>query len=110
MKSLYARYLLERTNWGVVENDKGFIVYSIKNQECFIRDIFVLPEFRKSREATKMADEVTEIAKDHGCTYLSCTVCPEANGADMSLKVVMAYGFKLHSANNNLIILKKDLI
>lgn len=87
----------------------GFLTYQILGQECYLKDLYVEPEFRKSHLATEMADVVTAIAISHGCTYLIGTVCPQAKASTESLKVLLAYGMTLHSAANNLIIFKKDI-
>lgn len=108
--SLYADYLRERGEAQIIEKDYGFATYSISNQECYIRDIFVQKELRKNNFATVLADEIKQIAKSKGCKYMTGSVCPSAFGADASIKVLMAYGMNVHSATNNLIIFKKDIL
>lgn len=108
--SLYAHYLRERTSIEIIETDFGFITYSIEAEECYIRDLFILPMHRHAHMAKDLADKVLEIAKTKNCKYLTGSVCPTTKGSDSSVKVLMAYGMKLHSAINNLIIFKKDIV
>lgn len=107
--SLYAHYIKERENKEIVESEKGFATYCFTNDGCYIVDIYVLPEFRKSGEASNMANQITEIAKSKGFNKLYGTVSPLANGSTESLKVLLAYGFKLDSSNSQLLVLKKDI-
>lgn len=108
--SLFRDYILERGGKEIIESEKGFATYYYINDGCYIEEIFVKPEFRKSGEASKLANEISEIAKSKGCSNLYGTVCPSANGSTNSLKVLLAYGFKLDSSINNLIVMKKELV
>lgn len=109
MKSLYAQYILEREDFEIIESEKGFATFQIKDGLCYIRDIFVKRELRDKRVAADMADQITLIAKERGCVELIGSVCPEARGATSSLKVLLAYGFKLKSSQNNLILFTKGI-
>lgn len=109
MASLYARYIKEREGFEIVENDLGFATYQIDGSRCYIRDIYVAKAAREMNLASKMADEIAIIAKAQGCNQLMGTVCPQAHHATSSLKVLLAYGFKLESSRDNLIIFTKEL-
>lgn len=109
MASLYSSYIYEREGKEIVESEKGFATYNYINNGCYIQDIYVKPEFRKEGIASKMADQIAEIAKSKGYKKLFGSVCPSANGSTESLKVLLAYGFKLSESSNNFIILEKDL-
>ena len=108
--SLFGDYLRERTTIEIIEKDYGFITYSFAGEECYIRDLYIDPNHRFAGMAASLADLVTVIAKQRGCKYLTGTVCPDAKNGNDSLKVLMAYGMKLHSSTNNLIIFKKDIV
>ncbi len=110
MESLYAKYLKERTEIEIIEYDYGFATFSIFGEECYIRDIYIVPEERRKNAASTLADEIVEIARARGCTYLTGTVCPTTKGATVSLKVLIGYQMKLHAAKENLIVFKKDII
>lgn len=110
MPSLYAQYLLERTHDKIVEIPEGFATFRFLNEkQCYLIDIFILPEFRKSGIATKLADKIAEIAKQKGCTELLGTVCPSAKGSNASLKVLWSYGMTLESSDRNMIVMKKEI-
>lgn len=108
--SYYADYLRERTDDEIVETQAGFASYRFLNKDqCYIIDIYVVPEMRKNGAASQLASEIITIAKARGCTQLIGTVCVTAKNSDISLKVLQAYGMTLKSAQNEVIILKKDI-
>jgi GNAT superfamily N-acetyltransferase len=72
----------------------GFATYHLHKDECYIEDIYVVPEKRKDRFATVMADSITLIAKRRGIPTLTGTVTPGQGGWEISKKALEAYGFK----------------
>jgi GNAT superfamily N-acetyltransferase len=107
--SLFGKYILERQNKQIIENEFGFATYYFENVHCYIEDIYVVPEKRKSDIAKTFADEITQIAKDKNCKWLIGSVKPSANGSTASLKVLLAYGFQLHKCFDDFIWFRKDL-
>lgn len=107
--SLYADYIKEREGKEIVENSKGFATYSLQGDGYYIEDIFVKPEHRKEGVAAQLADIIAEIAISKGVKKLYGSVCPFTAGSTTSIKVLIAYGFKLHSAQTNMIYLVKDI-
>ena len=109
--SLYSQYIKEHRNDECIESDKGFCTYRYLNEhQVYIVDIFVLPEHRKSKEASNLADLVVKAAKDRGCKQLFGTVVPGTNNATASLKVLLGYGMELDSIRDNMIVFKKEII
>jgi len=109
---MLADYFWEREGkFCLVREDEGFAKYSINGDECYIEDIYVVPEKRKTGIASQMADEIAASAKDHGCKYLVGSVAPEARGSTESMKVLLAYGMRIHSINHEkrLIIMAKEI-
>lgn len=109
MISLYGEYIKEREGLDILEDERGFFTYIIKGEECYIKDIFISKEFRRSGAATEFADQITSIAKASGCKFLSGTCVPSTNGSTESLKAMFSYGFKVHSSSNDLIVLIREL-
>ncbi len=109
--SLFAEYVAERLGDEIIENDKSFVTYRYlnDNKSVYIVDIYVKPEYRKSKIASHLADEVVRIAKGKGATELIGTVSPAANNATDSLKVLLGYGMHLDSANEQVIVFKKEI-
>lgn len=109
MTSNYAKYIYEREGKSIVESPEGFATYSYIQGMCYIEDIFVLPEHRKSGIASKYADTIIAEAATKGCKQVFGSVVISAFECTKSLKVLLAYGFKLHSLNQNTIFLVKDI-
>lgn len=105
---MWAQYFKEREGFETIENDKGCLTYRISGDECYIKDIFVLKEHRRSNVATELADECSKIARDSNCKFLSGTIVPSTRGATDSMMGLVAYGFEIRSAQVDLIILVKE--
>lgn len=109
MSSLYGQYILEREGKLIVEDADGFASFAIFNEDCYLENIYVVPEKRRSGHASILADRVSEIAKNKGCKRLIGSVRPSANGSTESMKALLAYGFKLLSASQDAIFFEKGL-
>lgn len=109
--SLYSMYITERTDDKIIEIPQGFATYRYlpNTKSCYIIDIYVKPEFRKSHIASEMANMITTQAIKDGCTNLIGTVVPSAKNSTTSMQVLMSYGMKLDSAAQDVIVFKKDI-
>lgn len=107
--SLYKNYKEEREDAVVVENERGFASAVKLEKHLYIDEIYILPKYRKSHLATEFADELVVIAKKLNYKLLLGSVDINANNSTISLKVLLAYGFKLHSADGTLIYLEKEI-
>lgn len=93
--SLYAEYIQEREGYEYAEiSGQGFATYLITGEEVYIRDIYVVPSKRKQNVAATLADLIADLAEQKGCRYMTGTVNPSLNGADSSMRVLLAYGMK----------------
>ncbi len=111
--TMHSEYIRERLGDEVLEYDEGFATYRFLDDSgvkaVYIVDIFVRPDFRKTRMASVMADEICEKAKAQGCTRIIGSVSPSAKNATDSLKVLLGYGMTLYCSTNEAIIFKKEL-
>lgn len=107
--NLYANYIKERENADLIDTGKGFAKFKISGDECYIEDIYVLPEHRKTEEASRMADVVSDIARKRGCKFLTGSVCPQANNSTISMRVLLGYGFSLLKSDEKMIWFYKEL-
>ncbi len=111
MSSLYSKYIKEREDKRIVELAHGFATYKFfDNGECYLQDIYVLPDFRQTGLAKEMADEVVRRAKEHSCHTLIGSVCIDDVHATRNMQVFLTYGMKLHKIIGTLVFLKKDLV
>lgn len=109
--SLYSEYLRERTDDKIIERDNGFVTYRYVNdgKSVYLIDIYTVPESRQSGIASALANLVANEARDIGCEEMLGTVVPSMHGSTTSMKVLLAYGFKLKNAGPDLIVFRKDL-
>lgn len=104
-----SQYLKEREGFDSIITDNGFASYLITGAECYIRDIWVHPDFRKTKIASNMADEIVEIAKKAGCNCLIGSVYLKTTNPTASTKVLLAYGFNVHSVVQDGILFRKEI-
>lgn len=109
MKSLYAQYIKEREGSSVIEEPWGFIEYRLAPPVMRIESLYILPEYRKTNKGSELANRVTLLAWDAGATHLWAQVWVGALNATDSLKAILAYGFQITAAQNDCIILTKDI-
>lgn len=109
--SFYANYLRERTDDEILETERGFVSYRFlpDGKSVYIVDIYVLPEFRKGKEASAMADDICRLSKQRGCIELIGSVIPSNKGSTDSLKVLLSYGMTLKGSSNDIIFFSKEL-
>lgn len=109
--SMYGDYIKEHHADEIIETDYGFATYRFLNdgKTVYIVDIFVTKNMRAKGLASALVNEIARIGKDKGATEMLGTVVPSANQSTESLKGHLAYGMKLQSASQNLIVFRKDL-
>lgn len=108
-KSLYGQYIAERENAHILECSEGFATYTYIDKYCYIKDIYVIPEHRKSNIASSLADQIAQIAKSNGYSLLMGSVDINANEPTRSLQVLLAYGFKVLMLKESMIYLSKEI-
>ena len=107
--SLYAKYIQERDGKHIIEDDRGFVVYSFRQDAVYVEDIYILPEFRHSGLAREMTDQVAVIAKEKGLKKLLGSVVVGNSHTEYNLIGYIKYGFKVDSCSNNFILLTKEI-
>lgn len=107
--SLYGDYIKEREGKEIIESDDGFATYTFMGEFCYIVDIYVVPGKRKTKVASTMADQIAKLAKEKGFKFLLGSVDPSTNGATESMKALLSYGFRVHSMDQRLIYLTKEI-
>lgn len=87
-----------------MEDRAGFLAYKIvSSNSWYVQDIYVLPEARKSKLATKLFERVVELAQAQKVEVLLGSVDISAPAADVNLKAVLSVGFKPQSVDGSLI-------
>lgn len=105
--SLYSEYIKERQGIDIVECEHGFATYKFVPGGCYIIDIYVRPELRRTGLATELGLKVVEIAKKHKVDTIIGTVSPSTHGSTDSLKALLSWGFELDNCKQDQIVLTK---
>lgn len=104
-----ADYFREREGFEILGDDKCFAIYKIMGDTCYIRDIWVHPDFRRQRVATELANEISAIALEKGCKRLTGSVSTTAHNPTLDTQNLIGYGMKIISAAPGGILFGKDL-
>lgn len=108
--SLYGKYIAERSGMGIVETDDGFATFLYPAEDTvYIVDLYVVPDKRKGGSASQMADAICEEALKVGKKYLLGSVDSGLSTAETSIKVLEAYGMKVHAVTDPMIFYRKRI-
>lgn len=108
-KSLYAQYVKERENAEVLEYDWGFATYKMAKDHVYLQELYVVPTERKNGHCKQMYEDVLKVAKDAGIKVMYGSVVPSTPFGNSMYKIMLDYGFKLHSSSTDIVYLKKDI-
>ncbi len=110
---MYRDYLKERIGDELLEREEGFATYrfidDMTTKSVYIVDIYVRPDFRKTKVASEMADCIAAIAKEQGCKYMIGSVLSTSATATESIKVLLGYGMCFHKLFQDGLIFKKEI-
>jgi hypothetical protein len=107
--TVWAKYIKEREDLDILEDEFGFITYKFNTHECFIQDMCVDTSKRSQSHGRGLIDQLVEIAKAHGCTYIGANIFLADKGAMNTLTASMRVGFKIAKANNDVLFIVKDI-
>ncbi len=88
---------------------RGWASYKISGEECYIDHCYVAPEFRATSAIYDINVAIESIAASSGCTHMTGTVDLASSAPMRSVKMMEKAGYKLHSAQNNIIVMIKLL-
>lgn len=107
--TMYAKYVKQRKNCEILENEYGFVVYKNTGDECFIDEMFVDESARKNGKGRELINALEQIAKSNykkvitGNIYLNDPNCNE------TLISALLVGFKVVRAEHGLILILKEI-
>lgn len=106
---MWLEYQKERFGYEAIEEEFGFLLYSLNHPYLAVQEIYIKPEFRRSIKALELMNRITQIARENGCIYLWTQVWLNDKGASRAMRANLAYGFKMTEASNNRIIMLKEI-
>lgn len=89
--------------------NRGWASYKIDGDECYINHCYLAPDFREAKLMGELCSNIEKIARDANCKYVTGTVEIGTGNPIRSLKMMVTDGYRIHSANNNIIVMIKDL-
>lgn len=89
--------------------NRGWASYKISGDECYIVHCYLAPDFRGKTMMSELCQNIEKVAKDKGCKYMTGTVDLSSKNPERSMRMMITDGYKLHSAQNNVIVLIKYL-
>lgn len=107
--SHWADYFRERFGQETLEEEWGFVSFSVKPPVVTIVDLYIAPEFRKSRYAFRFLREVERIGRERECQLIWTQVWLSDAGASRALRANLACGFKMIQAEAGRIIMTKEI-
>lgn len=110
-KSHFANFCLEYLRRNIIEDEVGFVTYSITNDSIHIEDIFVDEKFREKGHASRLANLVADFGKENGCKTMTAQVALDQDPDTISrnMEVQLSYGFKIYGADKIRILTFKEL-
>lgn len=108
-ETLYAKYLTERNNTNILENETGFVAYIINNSDCFIADMFINKENRASGKARALICQLEEIALKNSCEKITGNIHLWDSGASNTLLAALNIGFNIIRADQNILLISKKI-
>ena len=94
MKSNYGLYVAELEGLEILESNRGFATYKIKDDELWVYDVFVRPDYRGCGLAKRYFDQLEEIAKENKCKYMVTLTNTNNNAWEKSTDILIDHGYK----------------
>ena len=107
--SMLSDYYKEKADAFTIENEFGFLIYQIIENEFYIQELYIVPDKRITGAAKYFLDESYKRAKEAGCTYASCSINIRSKDPETPLIFNLKNGYKIHSLTNEKIILTKEI-
>lgn len=107
--TLYAKYLKERENVSIIEDENYFIFYKINGNELFIKDMGVSDSMRGQGIGKGAILRLSMVAKENECGLITANVFKDDPGHMNTLISAFKTGFYILSAHNNIITIAKNL-
>lgn len=93
----------------VLETEHGWANYYLGDLECYIENIFITKEARRSGHAKALGLALEEIARENGCKYMIGSTNTTKPGVERSIMGMLSFGYKYLSSSEGAIFFKKEL-
>lgn len=108
---MFKEHLEEISHTKTIEMDNGFIQYRINDDEtCFVSEIYIKPEFRKTGITYELEKKVVEKAKEAKCKYIYCQADINNPNLDAAVVTIIKNGYSIIGWEGQLIQFNKELV
>lgn len=107
--TLFYDYLKQRNQSDVLENEDGFLIYSITQRGAFIEDAYVRPEARQKRVMSELVAKLEGIAKELCLEWIVAHVQLKDPGRKDTLIAAFMNGFDLVDSNEAFLTIAKKI-
>lgn len=108
MIDMYGDYIFEKFGKEIITTDFGFVTY-LADKIFYIEDIYIDPKFRHKANALDLGKRVENIAREKGFKEVYGSVSIHSKTATRAMRILIDFGYTLHSLKADLIYLKKDI-
>jgi hypothetical protein len=107
---MYEMYIKEVEGSDCVKTDFGFAIFKyLPDDICYITEIFIHPNHRGIDKYKILVDLVVEKARKKEVKYLYGSVGVGIKNSSRSIKMILDYGMKLKSCDQNIIYFCKEI-
>lgn len=106
---LYAEYIKEREGSELISTPYGWLSYRITDKECFIIELFVTQAARRSGQGSELLTKIIKQALRNNCELITANIHLFDPNHDGTLRGALARGFKILSANNDVLLVAKKI-
>lgn len=92
--SLYADFLKETKQRGIIEYDWGFATYYNFNKDFYVADVYITPEKRGTKALYTLSNALRFEAAERGCERALVCINKNTTNPSYSEKVILHSGFK----------------
>lgn len=112
MMDIYEQHLLEEHGLSVFKKDYGFISYRIEGDQCFGKELYVVPEERHKGKGLELARDFEKKMFDEGVTMITLDVITRDKAPSRFNRLLLGYcmsGYVVIEAKDGKIVLAKIL-
>lgn len=107
--TLFANYISEREGKRIIEDERGFLIYKIQGDECYLAEGFVREDARGGSAFSDLLRHVYATAQSEGCKVVTANIHLADKGAMRTLKAVLNRGFRVASASSDVLLIVKEI-
>lgn len=107
--TFYAKYIKDREELVILENEFGFITYKISGKECFLANMYIDENQRQKGKGRELISQLSEIAHAKSCDVISANIHINDKNASKTLLAALIVGFKIARAEYGTLLIVKDI-